>query len=120
MRPQAGQFSSRKASLERLLGCCHGDSGLPPYFTTFLPAEGYYRIMNSYVPRGVGFLACMCLLSGFLLSCGGGSSSNLTTTAPAPDVGTPLIDMQASQTYLGFSGNLYENNSNSAPADHAA
>lgn len=39
-------------------------------------------------------------------------------TLPTNDV--PLVDFAPGQTYKGFSGNLYENNSNSAPADHDA
>lgn len=38
--------------------------------------------------------------------------------APAVIPKIPLTDMTASQTYLGFSGGLYENTTNTVPADH--
>lgn len=49
----------------------------------------------------------------------GNTASTLLTVshAPLPD-NTPIMDMTPGQTYMGFSGNLYENNSNLAPADH--
>lgn len=49
----------------------------------------------------------------------GNTNSTLLTVshAPLPD-NTPIMDMTPGQTYMGFSGNLYENNSNLAPADH--
>jgi hypothetical protein len=79
--------------------------------------------MDNYVPRSLGFLSLMSLLSLILLSCGGGAGSSNTPPPPPPppaNVAIPLIDMQTSQSYLGFQGNLYENNSNTAPSDHAA
>ncbi len=49
----------------------------------------------------------------------GNAASTLLTVSHAPLAhNTPIMDMTAGQTYLGFSGNLYENNSNSAPTDH--
>lgn len=49
----------------------------------------------------------------------GATASTLVTVSHAPlPNNTPIMDMAPGQTYLGFSGNLYENNSNSAPTDH--
>src|SRR6202030_3546029 len=43
----------------------------------------------------------------------------LVTVSHAPLAhNTPLIDMAAGQTYMGFEGNLYEKSSSSAPMDH--
>ncbi|MGH9496862.1 MAG: Ig-like domain-containing protein [Candidatus Sulfotelmatobacter sp.] len=49
----------------------------------------------------------------------GNTASTLLTVSHAalPD-NTPIMDMTPGQTYMGFSGNLYENNSNLAPTDH--
>jgi uncharacterized protein YjdB len=51
----------------------------------------------------------------------GSTASTLVTVSHAvlPN-NTPIMDMTAGQTYMGYPGNLYENNSNSAPADHDA
>lgn len=44
-----------------------------------------------------------------------------TTVSVLPNAATiPLMDMTASQNYLGFQGGLYEGSKNTAPADHDA
>ncbi len=49
------------------------------------------------------------------------TATTLVTVSHAPLANnTPLMDMVAGQTYMGFEGNLYEKNSNSAPMDHDA
>lgn len=45
-------------------------------------------------------------------------SMSVGYTLPITDV--PLIDMKAGETYRGYSGNLYENSSNTAPVGHDA
>jgi len=54
-------------------------------------------------------------------SSGKSGTTSLTVTATAGN-GTkiPLMDMTASQNYLNFQGGLYENSSDTVPADHAA
>lgn len=69
------------------------------------------------------------ICSAWLTACGGGSSAALTSP-PAPNptqsastpsfVATPLTQISASATYKGFHGGLYENGSNTPPADHAS
>jgi hypothetical protein len=49
-----------------------------------------------------------------------GSASVTVTDAPGGTTSIPLMDMTASQNYLNFQGGLYENFSDSAPADHNA
>lgn len=51
---------------------------------------------------------------------GNTASTLLTVSHAALASNTPLMDMTATQTYMGYAGNLYENNSNSAPSDHSA
>jgi hypothetical protein len=46
-------------------------------------------------------------------------TATLTVSNVSSSVPIPLMDMtSASQTYLGFAGGLYENNSDSVPSDH--
>ena len=51
----------------------------------------------------------------------GNTASTLFTVSHAPLAhNVPIMDMTSSQTYMGYSGSLYENNSDSAPSDHDA
>jgi hypothetical protein len=65
-----------------------------------------------------GFLLGILLILG-MSGCGGGSSTSLQTPPP-PNGKTPLIDMAGSSTYMGFAGGLYENSTNTVPADHSS
>jgi hypothetical protein len=58
-----------------------------------------------------------------IIASGGGKSgmTSLTiTTSSGNTTKIPLMDMTASQNYLGFQGGLYENSSDTVPADHDA
>lgn len=49
----------------------------------------------------------------------GNTVSTLVTVSHAPLANNiPIMDMTAGQTYMGFSGGLYENGSNTPPTDH--
>ncbi len=44
----------------------------------------------------------------------------VVVTPPPTSTAIPLMDMNSSQNYLGFSGGLYENSTNIVPTDHDA
>src|SRR5258706_1929074 len=67
-----------------------------------LVGDGAVLITGSYVVNGITNT---------------GATLALVSHAPLAH-NTPLMDMTASQTYMGFEGNLYEKSSSSAPVDH--
>jgi hypothetical protein len=94
-------------------------SGTPLFTSTVTAANGQLPASSSFIADPVGTYQWQASYSGDAKNepaaslCG---SEPLTIAAPPQLV--PLIDMLPGQTYYGFGGGLYENGSNTPPADH--
>jgi hypothetical protein len=93
-------------------------SGTPVSTSTVLVTNGQVPASGAFIADPVGTFQWRAFYSGdannsaVASACG---SEPLTVSA-APLV--PLIDMGPGTTYYGFGGGLYENDSNTMPADH--